>query len=379
MTAFRLLLPLLGVALLLAGCGADADPNPYSSTDTASTDTASPDPVPVSPVPVSIAYARAADHPLPIETSGRLASKAEIPLAFKIGGVVDRVLVDEGDRVRQGQTLARLDLSEIEARVTEAESALQKARRDLQRTRQLQRDSVATLEELQNARTAVDIAEARLQAARFNQRHAVITAPESGRILRRSAEDGQTISPGAPVFVLGATGRGFILRSGLAGRDVVRVSLGDSATVTLHALPDTTFAATVTEIADAATPQTGTYEVELRLDAPSAASADRLKSGFVGAVRVIPRGPARHVSIPARAIAEGRGRSAVVYTVDAPSSASSGATASDTLTTARRRTVTLLALRDSTAAVQGLAPGTPVITAGTATLSPRSTAPIRPQ
>ena len=87
-------------------------------------------PVPVRVAPVSIeAIAR------PLTATGTLGPKEEVTLSFKVGGVIGRVLVDEGQSVRAGETLALLDLSEIDAGVTRARSAAQKAERDVARAR----------------------------------------------------------------------------------------------------------------------------------------------------------------------------------------------------------------------------------------------------
>src|SRR5262245_50620066 len=83
----------------------------------------------------------------PITATGTLGPKEEVPLSFKIGGVVAQILVDEGQAVRKGQTLASLELAEIDASVTRARSAAEKAERDLARARRLYADSVATLEQ----------------------------------------------------------------------------------------------------------------------------------------------------------------------------------------------------------------------------------------
>jgi RND family efflux transporter MFP subunit len=329
-------LPGLFVAavLLLAGCGAEATP-PTPSAATAP--------------PVQVAAATARTAPIPIRASGRLASKAEIQLAFKIDGVVERIRVDEGDRVRRGEELARLNLAEISAQVMEAESALEKARRDLDRTRRLHRDSVATLEQLQDARTAVDVAAARLQSARFNRQYAVIEAPEAGRILRRRAEEGEYVGPGRPVLTLGAVGRGWVVRAGLPAADIVRVAPGDSARVVFDAHPGRPVAARVTEIADAATPRTGTYEVELSLSAPEVA----LKSGFVGRVVLHPSGDPASVEIPAAALVAGTGQRGWVYRYD------------PTTQTVRRQPITVRRLLDRTVLVaDGLSPGDSVVVRG---------------
>ncbi|HHP7239723.1 efflux RND transporter periplasmic adaptor subunit [Longibacter sp.] len=332
--------PLLVLALVLLGCTADADPVPPAST------------VPV----VETVPAEAATTPLPIRTSGRLVASTELPLSFKIGGVVARVLVDEGERVSRGQTLARLDLSEINARVAEAESALEKARRDLERTRTLQQDSVATVEELQDAGTAVEVAEARLDAARFNRKHAVITAPSGGRVLQRMVEAGETVSGGQPILALGADASGFVLRVGLPDEDIVMLTPGDSASVRLRAFGDRSFPARVTEIAGAASRPAGTFNVELRIDRTLPDRfKDRLRSGFTGTADIFPKTPTDHVLLPASALVEGDGRTGIVFEV---------ADARDSVGTAQRRQVDLVGFEGSHVAIRGLDAGTPVITRG---------------
>jgi RND family efflux transporter MFP subunit len=322
------------IALLIAGCGAQADPPATSS-----------------PLPrVEVTTAATRSQARPVRTSGRLASKAEIPLSFKIDGVIDRILVDEGEAIRAGQRLAQLNLSEIEARVMEATAALEKAERDLARTQRLHRDSVATLEDLEDARTAVDVAAARQQAARFNREYAVIEAPAAGRILRRHAEDGEVVGAGRPVLTLGASSRGWIVRAGVAARDVVRLALGDSAQVRFDAYPNQLVKARVAEIADAADPQTGTFEVELAVDAPRMA----LKSGFIATIDIQPSAAAEYVEIPAAALVEGDGQDGIVFTLEAQGEAA-----------VQRTPVRIAHMLDSTVVLErGLQPGTTVVTTG---------------
>src|SRR5437899_1732352 len=138
------------------------------------------------------------------------------------------------------------------------------------------RAGVATLGQVQNAQTGRDVAAAELETATFNRRYAVIVAPAAGVILRRNAEPGQLVQSGTAILVFGSRSRGVVLRAALADRDVVRLQRGDRAAVHFDALPDEVLQGTVTEIAAAADPLTGTYRVEVTL--PRAA---RLTSGLV--------------------------------------------------------------------------------------------------
>jgi multidrug efflux system membrane fusion protein len=249
----------------------------------------------------------------PVEATGSLHSKDELQLSFKIGGVVARVLVAEGQQVRRGQPLATLDLREIDAQVSTARSAVDKAQRDLDRAEALYADSVATLAQVQDARTGAEVARSGLQAAAFNRRYATILAPADGVVLRRLAEGGELVGPGQTVVVLGSSERGQVLRVGVADRDAVRLKPGDAATVRFDAFPGEAFAGSVREVAPAADPMTGTYQVEVSVSA----AGKPLASGLVGRVELRPAAGAELALVPIQAILEADGEAATVYTVTA--------------------------------------------------------------
>jgi len=248
----------------------------------------------------------------PIAASGTFGPKDEVALSFKIGGVVSRVDVDEGDEVRAGDLLASLDLSEIDAQLARARSGAAKAERDMERVRRLHADSVATLAQLQDAETAAEVARADLQAAEFNHRHAVVTAPSDGVILARAVEPGETVGPGARALVLGSRERGAVVRVGLPDRDVVRVDRSATATATFDALPGRRFSGRVVEISAVASPGVGTYAVEVALE-----RAEGLPAGLIGRVEITPSSGLEAAVVPVEAILEADGDRAVVYALSA--------------------------------------------------------------
>lgn len=288
----------------------------------------------------------------PVTATGTLSPKEEIPLSFKIGGIVSQVAVDPGAVVRAGQTLAALDLSEIDAAVTRARSATEKADRDQARAQRLYQDSVFTLSQLQDATTGVQVAHADLETALFNRRYATITAPADGVILQRLAEPGELVSAGRPVLVLGSRARGSVVRVGLADRDAVRIRKGDRATVRFDALPEQEFHGRVSEIAAAADPMTGTYAVEIAL--PEAA---RWPSGLVGRVEIQPSAGRRATMIPMAALLEADGDEATVYVLP-PNGAN----------VERRRVTIAFITGDRVAIVRGLEGARGVVTDGAAYL-----------
>src|SRR5439155_13066704 len=211
-----------------------------------------------------------------------------------------------------GQRLAVLELREIDAGLAKARSGAEKAERDLARARRLYQDSVMTLAQFQDTQTALQLATADLDAAAFNRRYAEILAPADGTVLRRLAEPGQTIAPGAPVLVLGSRARGQVVKVALADRDVVVVRRDDPAAVTFDALPGRSFAGRVTELPGSADPGTGAYQVEVTL-----AEARGLVAGLVGLVEIHPAAGAPTSLVPVEAILEADGGHATVFALSA--------------------------------------------------------------
>ena len=265
------------------------------------------------PKPVVVEQLTASDEPIPLVVSGIISSKIEAKLSFKLGGVIQRILVEEGQKVKQGQLLAHLNLSEINAQVVQARHAVEKAKRDLERVQNLYRDSVATLEQLQDLETLLEVTSADLRIAEFNQQYARIVAPTSGKILKRFVEQGELVSSGTPILMLGSHGQhAYIMRVALADRDIVKLTIGDSAHIQFDAYPGRNFPASVTEIAEAANPQTGTFEIELSL-APAELP---FKSGFIGKATIYPSDQAAYFQISMNALVEGHQHKANVYLYD---------------------------------------------------------------
>ena len=245
----------------------------------------------------------------PIIASGVLSSKSEMKLAFKTGGMIRRVYVQEGQSVREGQLLAELDLSEIDAQVRQAKLGLEKSERDLARAKNLYADEATTLTNVQDATTGYDLAKQNIQVAEFNQKLSRIYAPVSGRILRKISEQGELITPFSPAFILGTGDNAYIVNVGLADRDVVKVKIGDIATVFLDAYPNETFKARITQIAQTVNPATGTFEAELQIQP----HGKKLISGFVAKTEISTGKEASMLAVPIEALVEADKNTAFVY------------------------------------------------------------------
>jgi multidrug efflux system membrane fusion protein len=274
----------LSAAALAAGCGGDGLPTGTPATGT----------------PVRVAAVVQSSLQSSLRTVGTLAPAEEIRLSFKTAGVIASINVEQGERVQGGQLLASLAQQEVAAAVAQARALADKAERDLERGRALFADEVATREQLDDLMTARDVAEANLRAAEFNARFARIEAPADG-----------LVAAGQPVLVVGDTSGGWIISAALADRDIVRVRVGDTARVRLDAYPGQVFPATVSELASAADPMTGTYEMKLSISP----DGTRFVQGLVAKVEMTGAAGSNVSVVPVQALLEADGSEAVVYVV----------------------------------------------------------------
>ncbi|HRI59885.1 MAG TPA: efflux RND transporter periplasmic adaptor subunit [Saprospiraceae bacterium] len=291
---------IIGLFCLTGGCGENA--NAHSKTDTVNTVDER--------IPVQTAAVQQKTIALPIHASGILTSSAEQRLSFKVGGVILKIYVDEGDIVRPGQLLAVLDKTEIDAQVAQAQQGLSKAERDLARVEGLYRDSSTTLELLQNATTARDVAKETARIAQFNQQYAEIRATKGGKIIKKLMNEGEITGPGTPVFVLFETGANdWVVKINVSDRDWARINLGMAAKVTMDAYEGTAFNGKVSDLAPAADPASGLYPVEIRIQP----QGKRFAPGLFAEVDITPSQSRPYTLIPVESLVEGDGKSAFVF------------------------------------------------------------------
>ncbi len=252
-------------------------------------------------VKVKIAIAQKQEIGMPIRASGKVSANSEIKLSFKTGGIIRRIFVNEGETVYHGQKIAELDLSEITARLNQIKLQHNKAKRDLQRAKNLYRDTVATLEQYQDAKTAFDVLKAELRAAEFNFKHSTIHAPSKGKILKCFFEENELIAAGHPVFLLGATTQNWKMKTNITDKDIVKIQINDSAEIRFDAYPNKAFRAVIHSIGKFADPYTGTFEVELVITP----TEEELMSGLIGKVIIYPAKKEKLIRIPTEALLAG--------------------------------------------------------------------------
>ena len=261
-------------------------------------------------VPVKLATVSTVTRAEPVVASGLVSSSEEARLSFKVGGIINQMLVDEGQAVRKGQLLATLDLTEINAQVSQAQLATEKADRDLNRVKSLYADTAATLEQMQNATTGQSVAKQALTIAQFNRSYAQIRSSVDGTITHKVTNAGEYVASGASVYLISGNRPGdWVARVGVSDKDWARLRLGNRASVKLDAYPDKAFAGVVSALAQAADPINKLYEVEVKIQS----GGSRLAPGLFAKVTLVPAQSRSYAVVPVEAIVEGNGKEGFVY------------------------------------------------------------------
>src|SRR5690606_25335969 len=148
-------------------------------------------------------------------------------------GTVVEVLVEEGDRVRAGQVLARLDDAEWRLQADQAEARATAAREAAARARSLQDLELVSEQEVERLVSEARVAEAELGLARLRVDHARITAPIAGTVTHRYVERGQLVNTSSAAFGIADLDRLEAL-VGVPEREASRVHVGQVARVVLQ-------------------------------------------------------------------------------------------------------------------------------------------------
>lgn len=213
----------------------------------------------------------------------------EVHVSSKINERIKELSLEEGDTVRAGDVVVRLDEQEIQAEGTQAEANVQRgeanilnakaqiekaktslrdAERNLNRISQLSREGLVSLSEMDKTQTRLDLAQAELKAARAEGRSAeaelkqreanlhlarirlketVLYAPISGVVTLKAFEVGEMVAPGAPILIV-VDPKSAWARVDLEEGDIAKVRLGNRADLFVDSLPGRSFEGKVAEV-----------------------------------------------------------------------------------------------------------------------------------
>lgn len=290
--------PLAIIILLLSSCGHKEDKKPTELNSKEA-------------IPVKIATINSLNQEKNILATGLITTENEARYSFKIGGIIDKIFVEEGQHFKKGQLLANLKITEINSQLQQAQFGYDKAKRDYTRANNLYKDSVATLEQLQNAKTAMDYALKTVNVVAFNQEYATIYASTDGFVSKKLANQGEVIGAGMPVLAINENNnnKDWILKLGVTDADWASIQINQSAKVHIDAFPNQVLNAKVYRKSQASDQANGSFQIELKLEL----SGTKLAIGMFAKAEIKTKSTTNLPVIPYDALIEADGNNAFVF------------------------------------------------------------------
>jgi RND family efflux transporter MFP subunit len=203
------------------------------------------------------------------QLSGTLSAEREAQVRAQVGGQVMAVFAEQGQAVRAGQPLARIDASALvdaatSARtgVASAQTSLEVARRNYERAQTLNQAGALSDRDLELARAQLSQAQAQAAGARSQQASAqkqlgntAVRSPISGVVSMRPVNAGDVVQPGAPLFTV-VDPQSMRLEASVPADQLGALRLGSSVRFTVNGYPGRAFTGTVQRISPAADPET---------------------------------------------------------------------------------------------------------------------------
>jgi RND family efflux transporter MFP subunit len=340
----------ISITMSLASCTARTEPVRKIESDI----------IPVKTIPLEQTNAIPA-----INVSGQFTTDDEVMLSFKTTGIIEKIYVKVGDAIQKGQLLATLNLTEINASLQQAKLASEKATRDHQRLINLFNDSVATLEQVQNAKTTMDLAAQQLNSVQFNRRYSEIRAEVNGYVLRKLVNEGQQVSSGNAVLETNGAGSAkWILRTGVTDRQWAAIKIGDPAEIEIASARGKPVAGKVTRKSELADPTNGLFGIDITISGkPSGGIATGMFGNGVittGAGNYSRKQEPESWSVPYEALMDGDGGTGYVFVTN------------DNKTATRVKVVIVGMEKDHVIVSQGLENANALIISGSAYLTDKS-------
>lgn len=214
-----------------------------------------------------------------IYLSGKLESENTANISTRVMGYISSIRVKVGDHVQKGTLLATISSNDIQAKkaqaiamITSTEAAYKNAAKDYNRFQTLHKQQSASDKELENVSLQYTAAQSNLEAARQGLKevnamlsYTNITAPFSGVITQKLADEGSMANPGMPLLILEQNGL-LRLSATVSESDVNQVKVGDVAQVDIKST-GTSFRGKITELSPSSQATGGQYAVKIAIPA----------------------------------------------------------------------------------------------------------------
>jgi membrane fusion protein (multidrug efflux system) len=290
----------LAAALTLVAC------------DSANGDNAKEGKEAVPAVPVEVAMTQRAEMAALYSGTAPVESDRKAFVMPKVQGEIRQVLADEGQRVRAGQVLARLDGDKLRLEVALNEATMNKLDRDYKRNLELQQKGLVSAIALDNLKYELDAAKANWELARLQLSYCDIRSPIEGTVTQRLdvVKVGNTVTPVGGVIESGESSLFVVedldtlmLRVNVPERELAKLVVGQPAQLSFDAVPGHVFLGTISLISPYVNAETATFAVRIHVTKTDGL----LRPGMFARVAIVYERKPNALQIPRTALLDGDG------------------------------------------------------------------------
>lgn len=206
----------------------------------------------------------------------------EAIIVSKVRGIVQQLMVEEGDKVVAGQVIAKIEDDQYRIEAERAKATLDRLYNDYQRNKELFEKELISMEVYDNSRFEYESQKAAYELAKLNYEYTTIKSPISGVISERFIKVGNMIGTDQQMFkVVDFDPIQAILY--VPEHERSKIKKGQRAELLADAIPGRLFTGKVERISPTIDPATGTFKVTVYMDA----NQEELRPGMFGRVKIV--------------------------------------------------------------------------------------------
>jgi len=214
--------------------------------------------------------------------STSLEAEEEALVVAKVGGVAEKIFVEEGDSIRAGQVLAKLDDEQYKLELNQAESILERLSNEYERNLSLFKNKIVSKESYEKIKYECDTQKAVCDLAKLRLNYTEIKAPINGIISKRLIKAGNMVKLEQPTFQI-TDFDPLLAVLHVPEREMSKLQIGFPANLTVDAIPDSAFKGKILRISPIVDSGTGTFKVTVGIRDKTR----RLKPGMFTRVKIV--------------------------------------------------------------------------------------------
>ena len=243
-----------------------------------------------------------------VRTFGVLAPRVE-EISFSIAGRIKQFHVQEGDRVQTNQLIVDLEADDARDTLSQAQNALNKAQRILDRMSTLQTKGSIQISQLEDARDQYKEAEISYNAAQLALDRCYLRSRSDGTILKQRIDSRTSVSPGESIFVFQSDDEPWVTKVELIDKNALMMSSDATAEVYFAPYPGEMFTGRVSRVAKVANPKDGLYTAEVTITP----KGFTLWPGMVAELELHKKSAQKYYIVPLDAVLDLKGKRGKIY------------------------------------------------------------------